>query len=383
MFYVTKELYHHGILGMKWGKRNGPPYPLDPEDHSKSEQKAGWRKSLDGGSDKKEEKEPGRFVKRYAEKYAERYKSGEYKSKEMKYDKDYGDKLSPKMDPESAQKYGMDKAKVLKRIAIGAGVVVGAAVAYEVYRQYGMNFADGIIESGTTIQTLSMDPNRMDAGEAFYTAYRDMDKLKYEAMFGQSTDIFGTPIANKEVIQALVNKDIRIAGRNTGAQVFKQLMENNATFRREAEAILEKAKPYRGIYLLNGRGYMTDYDLFNAFGLFDSSFADSQNTFYSALKKLGYGAVADVNDRKFSGYNTAAAIVFDRNNLGARNVSTLLDSEINSAKVKVFIEQIKEEAIAPASVASGSAFVGSMILKRQDKKALKNYKNQRSTNNSK
>lgn len=44
--FESNYLAHHGILGQKWGHKNGPPYPLDEGDHSSSEKKAGWRKSL-------------------------------------------------------------------------------------------------------------------------------------------------------------------------------------------------------------------------------------------------------------------------------------------------------------------------------------------------
>lgn len=50
--YYENYLSHHGIRGQRWGKKNGPPYPLSPGDHSASEKKAGWRKSLDDKSDK-------------------------------------------------------------------------------------------------------------------------------------------------------------------------------------------------------------------------------------------------------------------------------------------------------------------------------------------
>lgn len=37
---AQSDLYHHGIKGQKWGKKNGPPYPLDEGKHSSAEKKA-------------------------------------------------------------------------------------------------------------------------------------------------------------------------------------------------------------------------------------------------------------------------------------------------------------------------------------------------------
>lgn len=47
--FESNYLAHHGILGMKWGVKNGPPYPLGASDHSQSEKKAGYKKSIGGG----------------------------------------------------------------------------------------------------------------------------------------------------------------------------------------------------------------------------------------------------------------------------------------------------------------------------------------------
>lgn len=33
----SEYLQHHGILGMRWGKRNGPPYPLNESQKSRRE----------------------------------------------------------------------------------------------------------------------------------------------------------------------------------------------------------------------------------------------------------------------------------------------------------------------------------------------------------
>ena len=43
-------LSHHGIMGQKWGIRNGPPYPLGGGDYTKAEREAIYKKRRDKNS---------------------------------------------------------------------------------------------------------------------------------------------------------------------------------------------------------------------------------------------------------------------------------------------------------------------------------------------
>jgi len=82
----SESLQHEGILGMKWGRRNGPPYPLKDGAHSAAEQKANPELAKRA---EKAAKEKGSVVK-YA-RNPRRYSDDEIKSRieRLKSDETY------------------------------------------------------------------------------------------------------------------------------------------------------------------------------------------------------------------------------------------------------------------------------------------------------
>ena len=116
--FESNYLAHHGILGMKWGVKNGPPYPLTGNMHSPSEVQAGYKRSIKGGSNAAlYERHRSKYQARMKAKTVDRPKKAEKTSEESKEKKKF---------------HLTDKQK--KYIKIGAAVAATALVAYGGYK---------------------------------------------------------------------------------------------------------------------------------------------------------------------------------------------------------------------------------------------------------
>ena len=56
-YLYNNSLAHHGIKGQRWGKLNGPPYPLDYQEHSSIEKKQNPKATIDGRVETKAQNE--------------------------------------------------------------------------------------------------------------------------------------------------------------------------------------------------------------------------------------------------------------------------------------------------------------------------------------
>ena len=334
---MRTELYHHGILGQKWGKKNGPPYPLGSRDHSKAEKSAGWRKSLGGGRN---------------EHLYDRKRNKKSQSTLKKRNANDSKKETSEVKQKNKQNENRKWQKSDTYKAIGAGLIalgIGTA-GYIAYRKYGSKFFDYYITPKAKLVTLSTDTDRIKKGKQFYTAFKFTDKIKYSTNFDVGIDLkTGDPAYKKELHMKVINK-IKIANEHSSRKEFTSLLKNDKNFQNSFydlfldPSLQNKIKKDGWNKTLKNKKSMKDlYKIFNTNApMIDIDVNPSQKSklteeqykqidkmkdlFYAKLKSKGYSGFVDVNDQ---GWTSKPTIIFDK--------QKILETVVEEIEDRIFI----------------------------------------------
>jgi hypothetical protein len=282
-YQQTTELYHHGILGMHWH-------------HHKSS----TSEEFISGNRSPNEPLPTRKSNRRL-KLEEHYKSQGFSEKDA---------------IDAANK----RIRAEKTLAVLAGVTVAAASAYVISKHY-KDTVDKTINMGASLQNMSTRSNR-GVEDAFYASLNNRDNTKYRGLYGNQLGGLTDKHVYETKIKAL--SSIKVASKKNAADAFNQMLKDD---KESAKAISEhlnnlelvtpgqqKTLAKARLALQNGKIDKNVYEAFNL-SLTDHSSEKADTAakkFYDVLKKKGYGAIQDINDMKYSGYNTKSpVIVFD------------------------------------------------------------------------
>lgn len=354
-YNTTGDIYHHGILGMHWGRRNGPPYPLDASDHSSSEKKAGWRKSL--GNDGKQAVQ-NVVVKK---KKSKQHYVVQNKNKDSKYRKKIVDNfVNAGLSKKQAEKEADSRIRTRNALLVIGGIAAVSAVGLAVYR-HNKSTADMLIKTGKTLQRIEMQDTNGQLHDVFYAAAGKHDKILYKGKLGTARKL-GTGHAYQMDIK--VNKDIRIAGDKTSKKTFKKLYDTDANFRKTIDSHYSEyrigdnplAIPRRANGNINKM-----YDSFNQDVVFNQhqtgSRVKARQQFYDELKKQGYSGFQDVNDKKYSGYKAQnPAIVFNNGkDFAVQKSKELKAVELAEAAGKTRTLELGKTAVYTSPLITGSA----------------------------
>jgi hypothetical protein len=353
------QLAHYGVLGMRWGHRrfqneDGTLTALGKLEEAKETnkqsikdaQRAYNRAVFSSNKD---------LAKRAVSNYANAVKKYNYSDEDLK---DY--KILQKVKSQKhisnnqnklVQQYmskdGMteDEAKIKaykdirnKRIVMAVlGTSAAVALAYTGYKYY-QNNVDKIIKAGTKIQNISIDPNK-DSSNPFYASLNNSDNKKYTGMFGGQLRDRGYEDIYKTTFTP--TSDLHLASRKTVINSLNDLVKNDKEYKDELSKALTDKEAWakldsrytstfnNAIKELNkGKVGKNLYKITNVM-LVDRSTPetnDLSNKLYSALKNKGYDSLLDVNDMKYSGYQSKAPTIFFNNNKLSKIATTKLNN---------------------------------------------------------
>ena len=384
------ELYHFGILGMKWGVRRyqnkdgsltnaGRRHYYGDASvaraHSKYQEAQANRKTA-----KKLEKQTrrkaiiptkknlmayGNAMRDHSEAKNKEYRSEfEYKTKreaarirakniEFKKKSKYRQKLEAQykklgLSDEDAQAAANRKIRAEKILAASAALTVAACAAYA-YSKHRKNKIDGVIKAGEALQRIEMQDTGGKLHEVFYVAKGKHDMNRYKGLLGFTR---AKQTGHAYMMKLEAASDIKVASKDKARKAFGDLLNND--------------KDFRSSFGFGDRSFTTReinkmYEKFNRLIVSRSMPQDSVNKFYDKLKSAGYGAIQDVNDMDYSGYKAKnPLIVFDNagGNISVKSMTEMDKNGMGLAYAKELMKAYGEASIDKLLGKQGLAIAG-------------------------
>lgn len=320
-------LKHHGIKGQKWGKRNGPPYPISYGNHSKEEKKANWQYSLNRNTNDKS------YLKQISDYSTASGKLSFRKNKES----NNASKASSKTTSPLQERLISPFKKV--GLMSSNGIYAKDINAGKLFTTRSLNDEGIRIAKGSVVQHIMSTPTKdLSNRDYLFVAATEVDKKNYGGFFVALTKYRDNVDEMYKMNLTAVN-DLVSPSKKERVDTFLEIYYEDPV--RVARQLAEfNKRNYAGQYkesvdeLVDKYSHMSTRELKNmgyytyANSWFDPK-AGTLNDMRERLEKRGYNAIIDDNDKRSFIQSEAPLIVFNiMDNLGDMKVTELTNGEM-------------------------------------------------------
>lgn len=408
-YNYSYTLVHHGIKGQRWGirryqKKDGSLTPAGKKRYYDTPELNKLKRDLDTA--KALRKSSAIVYNKAANRYSNvptngnyrdykqaeaRYKTDNlrYKKVKLAYDTDkevarlqengiqiqkkskHRLKLEEKyrqlgMTEEQAQAAANNQIRTEKILAASAGVTVAACAAYVAYKHH-KDRIDGVIKAGESLQRIEMRDTGGKLHSVFYAAKGTHDERRYENLLGMARK---NATGHAYIMKLQANSDIKVASKDKAIKAFGDLYKNDSDFRDSVKNYVSRhfagGNAIKDVSDISDRNIKKMYDNFNA-AIPNMRGSGADTKFFNKLKSAGYGAIQDINDMKYSGYNARnPLIVFDNsnNNIMVKSVSEMMGNLNKRGTVELMKatgESVAKDFIQKAGPMSAGALTAATV----------------------